>query len=231
MPFVNVTRAAFRTALRNRLGPQTSSAPYWSDTELHAAIHEALRLWNLLTGYWTDRTVVSAEGQQTFVTLPANVIAPTHAFWQGAQLSQASLFELDQAVPTWQSAAAGIPHTWVPIAANLFALYPKPATTSTSLLLDGVRVTPLLAADSDSLTLSAPFYEVLLNYARHLALFKLGGSEFAESQGARKALWEAAGAQNQHLKSTALYRKVLGLPGDSVQRPLTAGEVKVGVRA
>lgn len=52
MSYTHTTFAAIKTALAYRLGD--TGKVYWTDTELGLYIHEALRTWGLLTGYWRE---------------------------------------------------------------------------------------------------------------------------------------------------------------------------------
>jgi hypothetical protein len=225
-----VTRATFRQALRSRLGSTESGAPFWTDADLNTKIHAALRDWNLLTGYWSARVVIPTDSGQVFVSLPSTITQTTRLEWRGKPLHRDSLFGLDHGVPNWQSATPGTPSVWVPIALNLIALYPSPSIASNSLVADGIRATPMYSSDTAFIDLEESLAVTLLDYARHLCLFRLGGEAWEESKNAKKAFWRAAGEHNQRLKASALYREVLGLPADSSQQPFRRGKATVGPR-
>jgi hypothetical protein len=217
-----------RTNLRSRLGSKASSAPFWVDYELNWNLQEALRQWNALTGYWAKATAVPVASGARFVTLPSSITSPGRATWSGTPLQLTSLYGLDYGNPEWQSITAATPRYWSPIGLNLIALYPAPnVTTTVSLSINGIVQTPILASDGVTVDLEQAFFDPLLDYAKHLCLFKLGGPEFAESTKAKEGLFTAAGEFNRRLKASSLYRDVLGIIQQNQQHPMVAGSRSV----
>jgi hypothetical protein len=192
-------------------------------------MQETLRTWNLLTGYWSGRIIVPLDAGTPFVSLPTLLLKGSRASFQGKPLQRTSLFELDCSRALWQT-EGGTPTFWVPVALNLIALAPVPAEASHSLVMDGVLSTPTFASDSSEITVDPGVLITLLDYARHLAVFKVGSETFEESKEARKRLWKAASEHVQHLQATALYRHVLGLPADSTEKPVWSGPSTPGAR-
>lgn len=227
------TREALRTQLRGVLGPVEGASAYWVDAELNSALQETLRTWNRLTGYWSGRVVLATTASQPFVAIPGAVLGwASRLLWIGKPLTPTSLFGLDQTRGTWQSAASGTPKLWAPVAVNLVALSPAPATSSSALTIDGVLATPGLASDAATVRLDEDLLPVLLTYARHVALFSLGAESWRESLEARGALWALAGERNARLRATDAYRRVLGIREQGRQKPLRVGSTAaVGVKA
>lgn len=231
MPYETVTRADFRTSLRQRLGSRVSAAPFWADETLHLAITESLRTWNLLTGYWSAKVVLQLDANQVWVPVAASLTMATRVTWQERSLLPSSLPELDRAVRGWETApAAARPKVWAPAGLNLIAIWPPVAMASRSLLADGVRATPTLASDASTVDLGSDLFEVLLNYACHLLAFIPGNRVFQDSRPARQALWAAAADENQRLAAASIYRKTLGLDKGRFLRPPFAGDATVGAR-
>jgi hypothetical protein len=225
MPYTSVTRSSFRTNLRSRLG----NTAFWADAELNSAINEAMRTWNLLTGVWCEKYLAPITGYNNWITLPSTITSSTRVEYKGKALKSVALRDLDNGVPSWEG-LPGEPRYWAPAALNSIAVYPVNDVSNNSLTVDGVRRTPALSDDTDTVDLDPGTYDTLLDYARHVLLLKLGGREFTESAAARKALFEAAARTNQRIQGSAPYRKIMGLPLDSVRQPMTAGAPKVGVR-
>lgn len=225
MPFTSITRAQFRSNLRNRLG----NTLFWSDTELNNAINESMRTWNLLTGAWCGKFVVTMTAGVNWITLPSTITSSTRVEYQGKPLKATSVRDLDNGMPGWET-MPGPPRYWAPAALNLIAVYPTDVDTTNGLTIDGIRKTPSMGSDTATVDLDPGTYDTLLSYARHLLLLKLGGREFAESMADRKALFEAAGQENKRIQASAPYRRLMGLPLDAVRQPLFAGEQKTGIR-
>jgi hypothetical protein len=201
MAFRRVTRAEFRADVRHHIGDQV----FWSDDELHAIIRDALRDWNLLTGYWTGRVAVTAGANEPLVALPSLLTAAARVECGNRPLLYASLHQLNMARPTWRSQAASAPQTWTPIALNLIAVVPPPAV-QTTLVVDGVLRTPALSSDTDYVDLSDALFAVLLDYVRHLAFFKIGGPWWEDSKGAFKTLLAEAAKFNTRVRDLQTFR-------------------------
>lgn len=85
---------------------------------------------------------------------------------------------LDKYDPTWQSRAAGTPTTLVIGGLNLVGLSTTPDSNLHSLRIRTVQNAPVPTLDGDFIQLGRDDYDVLLDYAQHLAAFKMGGVEF-----------------------------------------------------
>lgn len=225
MAYTSVTLETFRGSLRSRLG----NTSFWSDTELENAIREAMRTWNVMTGTWAKKVVLPTSAAQAWVTLPTSLVASTRLERQGTPLKQTAIRDLDNAKPGWET-TSGTPSWWAPVASNMIALYPVPTSGDHSIVIDGVVQTPTMSSSTDTVDLDQGLFDALLNYARHLLLFKLGGREFEESKSARKRLFEMAGRDNQRLQASAPFRTVMGQVSDVDRQALHSGEKKVGVR-
>ena len=61
------------SALRNQLAARLSDPAkvFFSDDELKTALAEAMRLWNVLTGYWKERVQFSTTAGQAFYDIPS----------------------------------------------------------------------------------------------------------------------------------------------------------------
>lgn len=225
---IAISKAAFRSDLQARVGSPT----YWVNTELDNAIQESLRMWNLLTGDWCGRIVIPTVAGAHWLMLPATLLVGMRVEYREKPVQQTSTFELDHGKPNWENESGAQVKFWAPVALNMIALSPAPATTDHALTIDGITQTPLLSSlgENDVIDLDPGHYETLLNYARHLLLLKLGGREFTESLAARKALWDDATSDNQRMQAASPYRRMEGAVLDNTQHPLYVGQKKAGVR-
>lgn len=225
MALTPITLSEFRSDLFDRLG----NSVFWSSAELDYYIREAMRTFNLLTGRWCKRVVIPTVANSPWVSLPTSMTSITRMERQGTAMKTTTVRDLDNGKPGWEK-VTGTPSWWAPIALNMAGLYPVPSAADNSIVADGICATPTMSSDDDVVDVDPPLYEALLNYARHLALFKLGGREFAESVEARKKLWEVAGCDNRYTAASTPYRKIMGATMDGQRKPYKTGEEVVGIR-
>jgi hypothetical protein len=81
----------------------------------------------------------------------------------------------------WQAAAPGIPLNLYYAGLNVVALNPTPVTALNSITANVVRNMILPAADSDFLQVGRDDFPAVLDESQHIAMFKCGGAEFAET--------------------------------------------------
>lgn len=112
-----------------------------------------------------------------------------------------TLYDLDSLKPGW-SLTSGTPLYVAMASYDLLALYPVPNVVA-GVTMDVVVKAPVLATGGDYIQVPSEMLSVLLDYARHLALFKVGGREFAESIPAYDRLVELASLQNAILRAKA----------------------------
>lgn len=91
-----------------------------------------------------------------------------------------SLSDTDTYNPTWQT-TTGIPRGVLQTGQNLIAVYPR-ANGVFGLTLDIVRNAPVPTAPGDPIQIGADGYDILLDYAQHLALLKEGTAELTAAQ-------------------------------------------------
>jgi len=108
---------------------------------------------------------------------------------------------MDEMLPRWQN-SSGVPTCAAIEGLNQLALYPVPdgAYSIEVELLDGAV---LPSADSDYLQVSRDELDVVLDYAQHLAAFKLGGMEWQSTLPAYQRLMQAASRRNERLMANS----------------------------
>lgn len=78
MPYTATTFLSLKTQLADRLDDQQI---FWTSAELGLLIKEAMRVWNVMTGYWRQRVQFQSVANQAFYSLPAvATLAATHSF-------------------------------------------------------------------------------------------------------------------------------------------------------
>ena len=78
MPYTIITFGSAKTQLADRLD---KAKVFWKDAELGLLIVEAMRTWNVMTGYWRKRIVLPTVSTQPFYDLPSQAtLAATHSF-------------------------------------------------------------------------------------------------------------------------------------------------------
>lgn len=99
------------------------------------------------------------------------------AYLNNIPLPVQSLYAGDNFNPRWVG-SAGEPRTIYMGGLNLFALSPVPDGGNYSLGLTVVENAPLPQVEADFVQVSREDLDTILDYAQHVALFKIGGAEF-----------------------------------------------------
>lgn len=210
MPYQQVTRAQLRTRLTQRW----DQTPFWTTADANDAINEALRVYNLLTGYWRTTTVEVLSPNDPFVPLDSTMLSGTRVNWQDRPLVKTTIDALDRLEVSWrtQTIASGggvptRPTLWAPIALNLFIIWPAD-TQSRQIVVDGVRATPVLTDDAQYVDIGEEELSTLVGYALHAAALSAGMPTLARTVGGWKGLLEAGQLRNQQLRASTPLRQV-----------------------
>ncbi|HYT08992.1 MAG TPA: hypothetical protein VEL77_15210 [Rugosimonospora sp.] len=121
-----------------------------------------------------------------------------------------SVFELDAFSTSWE-ATTGTPSFAGMAGRNLVAMGPVADGTYT-VTMDVTRNAIMPANDSDYLQITKDAIDPLLDYAQHIASFRMGGSEFAATARLRANFMTAAAEQNSRLRNLAFFRPSLEKP-------------------
>lgn len=218
MSYQQVTLAT----LRARLSDRFDAVPFWSAEESRRALNEGLRVFSAATGFWREPLLLQTVPNDPYVALSNSMVQGTRVQWNDLPLEPASLFDLDYSIPNWRGAttASGGAHPsrpvyWARISLTQLAIYPADAYNTVggthSLLINGVRNTPVLTLDTDWVDLGQEQLDVLLGYALHVLAFKLGGQALIATYPGWLAFLTAAGRESKEFAATAFYRSVMGL--------------------
>jgi hypothetical protein len=99
--------------------------------------------------------------------------------------------------PGWPNTPAASPTGMLSLGWNLLALTPTPNAGPYSITLDGVVQAAI--PDVDPIQIAQEHLGAILGYAKHVALFKVGGGEFAQSQHLWERFFDAAVEYNGKL--------------------------------
>lgn len=218
MAYQQVTLATCQARLRDRV----ESVPWWTPAEATSAINEALRLWNAMVGFWQGVYTTVAVPFDPFVALPSTLVKSARVLWNGLPLEPASSADLDYGFPNWRGSIAGTgngiparPSYWAPFSLTLLAIYPAdpfpaPGGSLNSLMVEGVRQTPILVNPTDYIDIGQEALSTLLGYAQHVLAFKVGGSTLVASYPGWLAFLKAGAAENRQFAASAYYRLAAG---------------------
>lgn len=201
MAYAQVTLAQLRTALAQRW----EDVPFWTTTDADLAINDSLRMWSCLTGFWRETASAIQVGNDPYVVLAAPLAQGVRVSYGNYALQPTTLEGLDHGYAGWES-ARGTPAVWAPV--DLLTIVVTPASTVNIVLtVDGVRITPVLAAPGDFVQLGAEEQSALLDYALHAAAFKMGAVFLQATQSNYDRFAYAAGLRNGQLLESLAFRE------------------------
>jgi hypothetical protein len=213
--------------LQARLADRYESTMFWTAEEGRLAINEALRVWNLLIGYWKARAQIITQPGQVWYATPAPLLYPIRMDFGNLPLVLTSFFDLDLGRPNWEGEtthtadAPGTPFVWVPLGFSQFAIWPADAAGNNSIMIDGVQAAPQLVYPTDVLDLGEEEIGILLGYALHVLTWKVGGERFAATRPFYQAFLKDAMDRNARLASFKAFEGLVDTSGkeDSVPGP------------
>lgn len=121
------------------------------------------------------------------------------------EVQVSTAWDMEASEPDWRNqltTAYGDPSSVVLHSYSTISLHPLPSPSSTySVTFDLSANAPIPALESDYLDLGSEHIQTLLDLAHHLACFKLGGSEFADSIPSYQRFLLAAMSYNKKLQA------------------------------
>lgn len=204
--------------IRARLAERYEGVPWWTPEEALIAFNEGLRMLNLLSGRWKQRETIATTASTYLYTASTSMLFKMRVTVSNLPLDSSSRFDLDQSRPRWRSETTTTggdvpsrPMMWVPISTRSFYIWPADAVGGLTLTLDGVSATPILVEEGDTLDCGDELLNILLGYALHALTFSKGGSFFAATEGYWKAFLAVAAEENGQIKTSQIYRRIMGL--------------------
>lgn len=211
--------------IKERLKARYEAKPFWTEEEALNAFNESLYLWNLCTGRWREReTLITGVGTYLY-TLSANMVYHMRIEFNGYALSPSNREDLNNARYTWRTetttTGGGVPTqpaVWAPVSLTSFYIWPADALGSNVLTADGVAATPVMSTYGGYLDLGEEHLDILLGYALHALTFSKGGAYFQATVPLFQAFMSAAAEENDQIKTSTIYRRVMGLDDRGFKR-------------
>lgn len=218
MAYSSVTRATLRARLQDRF----TGDPFWSDTEANDALNEALRYFNLFTGYWRGSATALTTAGSPFVVAPASLTYRTRITRSGYVLTRKSIVELYRTQRNWrtQTTTSGgvVPstiRTWAPVGLGAIAIWPTDAAGGTTLTFEAVKLTPILSLDASFVDIGDEELALILDEALFILAFKRPSILSAMGE-KHQTFLQGCLERNDQLRASSFFRRQLGL--DSEQR-------------
>lgn len=220
MTYTALTLATLRARLQDRY----TGDPFWSNTEANDALNEALRYFNLFTGYWRGTATAATTAGSPFVTVPGSLTYRTRVTRVGKALTRKSIVELYRGTRNWrtQSTTSGSPvpstiREWAPIGLGSIAIWPTDTAGGTTLTFEAVKITPILTADAQSLDLGNEELTLILSEALYILSFKRP-SILEQMAPKHQIFLQGCLERNDQLRASSYFRRQLGL--DQAQREI-----------
>ena len=115
-----------------------------------------------------------------------------------------SVFDLDAYRASWQNATPASPTMIALAGLNLVAASPKPDAVYT-VTVDLLRNMPVPASDGDYIQVGAEHWDGIVQYAEHLAAWKMAGSEFEATMPNLEQFLTLAVTQNDRLRANEFF--------------------------
>jgi hypothetical protein len=109
--------------------------------------------------------------------------------------------------PGWQASAAAPPTSAYVAGLNLIGFGPKPDAVPYSVTASVVQNAPLPANSAALLQVGRDDYDSVLDYAQHLAAFKMGGSNFTDTLPLFQSFLNRAALYNSKLKQLGFFTR------------------------
>jgi hypothetical protein len=236
MAYSSITRAQLRGLLDNQL--DNLSQTFWRTDEKNKLIQDGLRFFNLLTGYWRARAVMTTSANTAWYALPGTITSSMRVSWESYPLAgPTSWHDLDFGRPSWENettASGGDvptrPVLWSVAGVNMLAIWPADAAGNSTLIADGIASTPILTQDTDLVDIGQDELNELMNYLQHIASFKEGGKEFSATQDEFKSFLKSCGQRSSIFRASSTYRKYLGLDKSRMSKKTEDANATPGAR-
>ncbi len=220
MAYTSTTRATLRGRVREQLIPT-----FWEDAELNAHINEAIRVWNVLTGYFQDKTVSqivtgNIDGQSITTSIAPDCIAPLRFVDQSSRITwdAIALNEISTLNVEWLN-DIGTPAAWIPIGLDRFYIYPP--DTSQPIKIDYLALAIIPSIDADFIQVGEEDLPAIIDYIVFIAHIKEGGAELQTVIPLFQNFLRQVAKYNSKISKTVVFNKFLGMPmgGQASTRP------------
>lgn len=153
-------------------------------TEVDAIINEAIRVINLMSGFYEGSVTLISQAGQLIYSTPTGMLFPQRVQFESQQLDPIPITRIGQDYRTWTTdttAKIGPVARWVPIGINYFAIHPADSTGGGSIAVTGVMETPLLVLPTDAMVIPDQYVNIIVEYCAQRLPLKLGGASFVQA--------------------------------------------------
>lgn len=149
------------------------------------------------------RAAFCQQRYEQYVAMGKYLPCVVHAEMQGVSTIPVSLEELDSAEPNWMNSSSA-PDDVALAGWNMMAVNPVPDSNGPySVTLDVVRNAPVPPDDDTAVQVGREQLDMILDYAEHLALFKVGGAEWRATELQARSFTTQCLSYNKRLSATA----------------------------
>ena len=149
------------------------------------------------------RAAFCQQRYEQFVAMGRYLPCVVHAEVQGVSTIPVSLQELDASEPNWMNSSS-TPADVALAGWNIMAVNPVPdANGPYSVTLDVIRNAPVPSSDGAQVQIGREQLDMIVDYAEHLAMFKVGGAEWRATELQARQFTTQALAYNKRLSATA----------------------------
>ncbi len=127
----------------------------------------------------------------------------------GQRAAICTVSDLDNWRQNWHNEAAGTPDQVAMAGMNMLVLAGPPDAGPHSVTVDVVRNMPVPATSGTAVQVGREHLDVILDYAEHLAAFKMAGAEFQATFEHVKRFFRLAAQLNNRWKAAAVFADVL----------------------
>lgn len=170
-----------------------NNTAFFTNTQITAAINEAVRISNAFIGYIQAKTTfTTVTTLANIYSTPAGVLYPLQIVLGNIQIEKVSLAKLARDFPNWATDTTvqlGPPMRWAPIGLSQFVIHPNDSVGGRTATMFGVSEPTLLVNATDVLQIEDAFVQLIIEYAAHRVQLKLGGKPFADASLVIRKFW------------------------------------------
>lgn len=228
MGYQNYTLAALQALVYTRL---QSNIVFFSNVEITDTLNEAIRIFQLGTGYWRGRVQIATVAKRCVYSIPSGALVVTRLSFNGVPLDPASVWDIDNCYPGWQTqttitaSAPSQPSLWGPFGGiNYFFLWPADAVGNNGLQADCILKAPVLVNQNDYINIDSSEIRGILDYCQHILSFKRGGQVFLATMPMLENFQRAMLQRNSMLKASDPFKRLLGSADIRTKRPRSVSD-------
>lgn len=159
-----------------------------------------------------ERAAYCESRYQMGVELAKTTVAVQMAYIDGNPMPLISTFEADQFARNWVNQASGTPRYCI-VEGRCIVAFDTNIVPAATVTLDVIRNMPVPQADADAIQCPSDAIDNLLDYAQHVASFKMGGAEFKNTDRMLSNFVMKAAQYNERIRQYSFYKDALRQAG------------------